>query len=70
MSWQDCIAEIRAAAQHGPGGEKVKLSDDQIERLLDRIVREARRRSGIGSRPPRAFAWPAPILSSAYALPA
>jgi hypothetical protein len=43
MSWQDCIAEIRAAA-----GE-IKLTDAQIERLLMGIVREARRRSGLGA---------------------
>lgn len=44
MSWQDCVAEIRAA-----GGERLKLSDSDIERLLDRVLREAKRRSGIGA---------------------
>jgi hypothetical protein len=44
MSWEDCIAEIRAAA-----GEDIKLSDRDIEKLLDKVMREARRRSAIGA---------------------
>ena len=43
MSWEDCIAEIRAAA-----GEDTQLSDRDIERMLERVIREAKRKSGIG----------------------
>ncbi|MGD9614929.1 MAG: hypothetical protein AB7H90_02900 [Alphaproteobacteria bacterium] len=45
MSWEACIAEIRQAA--GRAGER--LSDRDIEQMLDKIVREARRKSGIGT---------------------
>jgi hypothetical protein len=44
MSWQDCIDEIRAAA-----GDQVKLADRDIERMLHQVIREAKRRSGIGA---------------------
>lgn len=44
MSWEDCIAEIREAA-----GERMKLSDRDIERMLERVIREARRRSTTGA---------------------
>jgi hypothetical protein len=43
MAWTDCIAEIRDAA-----GDKITLSDSQIERLLEGVLRDAKRRSGIG----------------------
>lgn len=44
MSWEACIAEIRAAA-----GEDAKLSERDIERVLDKVVAQARRKSGIGA---------------------
>lgn len=43
MSWEDCIAEIRAAA-----GDDGTLSDRAIERMLEQVIREARRRSATG----------------------
>jgi hypothetical protein len=46
MSWEACIAEIRAAA-NGPGGD-AKLSDRDIERMLEAIIRRAQRRCGTG----------------------
>lgn len=43
MAWRDCIDEIKAAAG------KTKLSDTEIEKLLDAVVKKARRASGIGA---------------------
>jgi hypothetical protein len=43
MAWQDCIDEIKAAAG------KTRLSDAEIERMLDAIVRRAKRASGVNS---------------------
>lgn len=42
MSYQDCIAEIRTAA----GG---KLSDDEVEQILDTVLRRAKRASPLGA---------------------
>lgn len=51
MSWQDCIAEIRAAFG-ARGGEATKLSDRDIERILDSVIARARRRSATGMPDP------------------
>ena len=45
MAWKDCIAEIRAAA----GRSGAALSDAEIERMLDAVLRKAKRSSGIGA---------------------
>ena len=46
--WENCIAEIRAAA--GASGEK--LRDREIEVMLERVMRESSRRSGIRAATP------------------
>ena len=45
MARKDCIDEIRAAA----GRTGTTLSDAEIERMLDAVVRKAKRSSGIGA---------------------
>src|SRR4051794_23596236 len=46
MAWQDCVAEIRAAA-----GDGANLSDRDIEAMLEAIMRRVRRKAAVAGDP-------------------